>query len=261
MNYYAVQALMARAYLWMQDKENAYKTAKGLITELHETANANLFPFVNLASATSPEAPDRVFSTEVLFAVYDINRVGMFNDLFSADLDPNSRLSFNQGNTDFSRVDELYDDANDIRRRSWQNISANNATVLSLLKYQDIADAPGRYMIPLIRLSEVFLIAAETSPNLAEATDYLNQVRLSRNCFDLNPADQTELLKFVGNEFRKEVIGEGQQFYYYKRKASQVMPNNVAVTGTKPMTSENYVVPLPDSEISKRFSDEVNSNN
>lgn len=255
MNYYAVEALLARAYLWEQDKQQAYKTAKALLDEVQAPGKDPVFPSVALSSATDPEKPDRVFSTEVLFGVYDINRVNIFNTLFSADLQADARLSFNKGNTDFARVNELYDDANDIRRRIWQNVTAGTTTTLTNLKYQDLTGAPGQYMIPMIRLSEVLLIAAEGSPNLEEATSYLNQVRTSRNCFDLTAPDQATLQKYIGTEFRKEVIGEGQQFFYYKRTASQIVPNNAALVGTKTMSLNNYVVPLPDSETSQRNKD------
>lgn len=252
MNYYAVQALLARAYMWEQNKPEALATAKALLNEVQAYDTALVFPPVTISSATDPEKPDRVFSTEVLFAVYNINRADMFNKLFSADLQPNVRLSFNSGNTDFARVNELYDDANDLRRRIWQNVTSGTSTMLTNLKYQDLTGAPGRYMIPMIRLSEVLLIAAECSTDLEEGTAYLNQVRTSRNCFDLTPPDEAALQKMITSEFRKEVIGEGQQFFYYKRTASQIVPNNAALIGTKTMELNNYRVPLPDSETSQR---------
>ena len=252
MNYYAVEALLARAYLWEQDKSDAYGTARALLDEVEAPGKDPVFPAVTLASATDPDIPDRMFSTEVLFGIYDINRINLFNNLFSADLQANTRLSFNTGNTDFARVNELYDDANDIRRRIWQNVTSGTTTALTNLKYQDLSGAPGEYMIPMIRLSEVLLIAAACSPDLQEATRYLNQVRTSRNCFDLTPPDAATLQKYISTEFRKEVIGEGQQFFYYKRTASQIVPNSGALTGTQTMSLNNYVVPLPDSETSER---------
>ncbi|WP_257666826.1 RagB/SusD family nutrient uptake outer membrane protein [Parapedobacter tibetensis] len=253
LNYYAAKALLARTYLWQGDKASALEQAEALLAEV-QVPGAEIFPFVTFAAATHAERPDRMFSTEVMFALYDVNRVNMFNALFAAALNPFLRLSFNGGNTNESRVIELYDDANDYRRRIWQNVTSGTETTLTNLKYQDIPDAntPGRYMIPLIRISEVLLIAAECSPTLQEGIAYLNQVRTSRNCFDVVPTDDATLKAAITREFRKEVIGEGQQFYYFKRNAMQVVPNNGALVGTKTMVLNNYVVPLPDSEVSQR---------
>lgn len=256
LNYYATKALLARAYLWQGDKANALIESEALLTEV-QGAN-NVFPYVTPIAALGSTSgnkvipADRLFTTEVMFAIYDINRLQMFNRQFNVNLDNNNKLSFSNGDTNEARVNALYDDANDYRRRIWQNASSGTITALTNLKYADGTDAPGRYMLPLIRLSEVLLIAAECHPDLASGITYLNKVRTSRNSLSLNPATATALQTAIMNEFRKETIGEGQQFYFYKRNAQQTIPNHSAVTGTKAMVLTNYVVPLPDSEISLR---------
>lgn len=256
LNYYATKALLARAYLWQGDKTSALTEAENLLTEVQ--GEKNVFPFVTRIGAIGNTSvnpaipPDRVFSTEVMFSAYDIKRVEMFERQFDVNLDNNNKLSFSNGDTNESRVNGLYDDTNDHRRRIWQNASSGITTALTNLKYMDVVNAPGRYMIPLIRLSEVLLIAAECQPDLTKGISYLNQVRTSRNCLSLNPISTAALQTAILNEFRKETIGEGQQFYFYKRTAQQTVPNHAAVTGTKAMVLTNYVVPLPDSEISQR---------
>lgn len=251
LNYYAVKALIARTHLWKNDKQAAFSTASELLQEVQDPAR-NTFPYVSQASATHAETPDRMFSPEVMFAVYNINRVNMFNALFSAALVPDARLSFNSADVGKTRVNELYDDANDYRLRIWQEVTSGTTTLLTNLKYQDITNAPGRYMIPLIRLSEVLLIAAECSPDLNTGTGYLNEVRTSRSAFSLYPTDETALKAAITREFRKETIGEGQAFFYFKRNAMQVVPNSGALTGTQTMELNDYVIPLPDSETSQR---------
>jgi hypothetical protein len=251
LNYYAAKALLARAYLWQGDKVNALIQAEALLSEVQAPGKI-VFPYVTAASATSGDKPDMVFSTEVMFAVYDINRIQMYNNLFNVNLTVTSKLSFTGQDVTATRVNGLYDDANDYRRRPWQSLSSGTFTALTNLKYLDVVDAPGRYMIPLIRLSEVLLIAAECHPDLAQGIIYLNKVRTSRNSFSLNPADNTALKTAISNEFRKETMGEGQQFFFYKRNSQATIPNHAALTGTKTMVLNNYVVPLPDSEISQR---------
>lgn len=251
LNYYAVRALMARAYSWMKEKNAAFQEAKAILEEVQSPSNP-VFPYVTNAAATSADKPDRMFSTEVMFALYNSNRVNIYNNVFSAAIQPGARLSFNAGNADMARVNEMYNDENDYRRRIWENVTMDNATLLTNQKYKDFVDAPGRYMIPLVRLSELLLIAAECSGTLDEGTAYLNALRSARNCVSVSPAGEPELKAAITAEFRREMIGEGQMFFYYKRNAIQTIPNNAALTGTKTMVLENYVVPLPDSEISQR---------
>jgi len=251
LNYYATKALLARAYLWQNDRTNALIQAESLLTEVQAPGKI-VFPYVTIANATHVDRPDRVFSTEVMFSLYDINRVQMFDNLFNVSLPNNRKLSFSGGDSNEFRVNELYDDANDFRRRIWQNASSGVTTAITNMKYADIPDAPGRYMIPLIRLSEVLLIAAESHPDLATGVGYLNAVRTSRNALSLNPASDAALKTAITNEFRKETIGEGQQFFFYKRRAQTAVPNHASITGTKTMVLNNYVVPLPESEISQR---------
>ncbi|PWG79206.1 RagB/SusD family nutrient uptake outer membrane protein [Pararcticibacter amylolyticus] len=251
LNFYAAKALLARAYLWQANKSEALAQAQELLSEI-QSSDRTVFPYVTFANATHAERPDRVFSTEVMFSLYDNDRLKMYSSLFDVNLQAGSKLSFNGGGTDESRVKNLYDDDNDYRRRIWQIVSSGTVTALTNLKYQDVTDAPGRYMIPLIRQSEVLLIAAECSPDLASGIVYLNKVRASRNAVSLNPATETALKTAITNEFRKEMIGEGQQFFYYKRNAMQTIPSHSSLAGTKTMVLNNYVVPLPDSEISQR---------
>jgi len=100
----------------------------------------------------------------------------------------------------------------------------------------------------MIRKSELYYIAAEclaeTDPE--EAINYLNEVRLHRNLGALSSLLTTpEVEQEIKAEYRKELIGEGQLFYYYKRKnADQIDGKYVTVN------DDIYVLPLPDKEIS-----------
>ena len=218
LNYYAAKALLARAYLWQGNKTDALVQAESLLNEV-QTPTKTVFPYVTFANATSVDKPDRIFSTEVIFSLYNNNRIKMYNVLFDVSLPAGSKLSFSNGDVNVLRVSSIYDDANDYRRRVWQSTSAGTITALSNVKYADVVDGPGRYMIPMIRLSEVLLIAAECHPTLATGITYLNKLRTARNCVSLAPADYTALKIEIGKEYRREMLGEGQQFYFYKRNA------------------------------------------
>lgn len=254
LNYYATKALLARAYLWEGNKLEALTYAEELITEV-QAPEKKIFPYVTFANATNVEKPDRMFSTEVMFSLYDINRMNMYNRLFDVSLHANSKLSFSEGNVNDIRMKSIYDDGNDYRQRIWQSASTGVFTATTNMKYADVVDGPGRYMIPLIRFSEVLLIAAECHPNLTQGIAYFNELRTARNCVSLAPADYAALKLEIGKEFRREMLGEGQQFFFYKRIASQKVPNHstLSISPEKTMVLNNYTVPLPDSETSKRF--------
>lgn len=254
LNYYATKALLARAYLWEGDKVEALKYAEELLAEV-QSPNKTIFPYVTFENATDVAKPDRVFSTEVMFSLYDINRVKMYNNLFDVSLEVKRKLSFSGGDVDDVRVKAIYDDGNDYRRRIWHDASTGTVTSTTNMKYADVVDAPGRYMIPLIRLSEVLLIAAECHPDLAQGIAYFNELRTARNAVSLAPADYNALKSEIGKEFRREMLGEGQQFFFYKRNSYQSIPNSaiLSITPEKTMVLNNYTVPLPDSETSQRF--------
>ncbi|MNL10176.1 SusD family protein [compost metagenome] len=96
--------------------------------------------------------------------------------------------------------------------------------------------------MPLMRISEMYYIAAEAAPDSKTAIDYLNAVLAVRGLLTLpQTVDiQTELKK----EYRKEFFTEGQTFYYYKRlNASRIDDSPVAQ-----MAAATYIAPLPENE-------------
>jgi starch-binding outer membrane protein, SusD/RagB family len=257
LNYYAVKALLARAYLWMQDKPNALQQAQQLLTETMNPAR----PIFTMGPTTSPDTSrtdadfDHMFRSEVMFSMYMLNRQNIYTTYFSPEIQQASRLSFNDYNENHDRLDALYDDGNDHRKKfGWIDLTNPNGTYLTHVKFSVAPHNVSPNMMPLIRLSEVILIAAECSNTLSEGTAYLNLLRTGRNCVDLKPATTDQLKDYITREFRKETIGEGQMFFYYKRNAMTAIPNHVWLnaTPTKTMPLGSYVVPLPVSEVSVR---------
>ena len=56
------------------------------------------------------------------------------------------------------------------------------------------------------------------------------------------------------NEYKKEMLGEGQLFFFYKRQEMVNIPDGNQATGTKNVELTKYVVPLPESETDQRIS-------
>ena len=256
LNYYAVKTLLARAYLWGHDKTNALTVAEEILKEV-QVEGAEIFPFVIKEAASS----DRMFSSEVMFALYDSYRGDqVYDELFIPTLET-SKLYTLPGDalpvTD-PNGDNTYDDQNDYRFKMWTTNTDGGKTVPYCKKYEDVTGSGSEKfnkMIPLIRLSEAYFIAAECVGDIDRAKNYLNKIRTNRNCVSLNPTEGT-LMNYIAKEFRREFLGEGQMFFFYKRNGMTKIPNgrgSEESKGTINMTTSNYVVPLPDSETSVRL--------
>ena len=247
LNYYAVEALLARTYLYMGDKADAFKYA----TDVIKTADQGIFPFVdkNLVVG-SPADPDRIFSSEVLFALTNTSRGNLFKNYF----DP-SRLPNYVFRMDNSLMDKLvyggaaqtggYQD-DYCYRADWVATGSNRY----FYKYKDM-EATGSIqntMIPMLRLGEMFLIAAESqSDDLSRGVQYVNALRRNRGVANLQTLTP-DLLKY---EYIRELYGEGQLFYLYKRLYSDIITSSSSSKNTK-ASDLVFVVPLPDSETENR---------
>lgn len=247
LNYYAVEGLLARAYLYMGDKMNAFKYASDVI----KTIDAGIFPFVdkNLVIG-SPSDPDRIFSSEVLFALSNTSRGNLFKNFY----DP-SRLPNFVFRMDNSLMDNLvYGGAtatggfqDDYRYRAcW--IATGSSRYF--YKYQDMV-ATGSIqntMIPMLRMGEMFLIAAESqSEDLNSGIPYVNALRRNRGVSNLS-ALNADLLKY---EYIRELYGEGQLFFLYKRLYCDIITSSSSSKNTK-ASDLVFVVPLPDTETDNR---------
>lgn len=261
LNYFAVTALLARAQLWAGNKEKALSYAKEVISK-GQTAENPFFPFVSIEEirpSNVDNVADRVFSKEVLFACYNQNRTTGYNALFSPTLNATSILTF-PGTISDGRITTMYDNLNDFRRTSWATRSlGEDREVLYFNKYEELISKNNtssdafRFMIPLIRISEMYFIVAECSSNLTEASDYLNKLRLNRGLASMDFTSQDDINFVLENEVMREFLGEGQLFYYFKRKAYTYLPEGSKLAGgTIPMQLDKYTFPLPESETSQR---------
>ena len=114
---------------------------------------------------------------------------------------------------------------------------------------------------PLIRLPEMYYIAAECEPEASVAASYLNEVIESRtgqtSATVTSNFDQTDTRLIYGvntgqtvrtnelmKEYLKEFYAEGQLFFFYKRFGFTAFPNPIDDT----MDIGNYQMPLPDDE-------------
>lgn len=247
LNFYAVEALLARVYLYMGDKTNAFKYA----TDVIKTVDSGIFPFVDKSLVVgSPADPDRIFSSEVIFALTNTSRGNLFKNFYDPSRLPN--YVFRMDNNLMTNV--IYGGAtttggyqDDYRYRAdWIATGSNRY----FYKYSDMV-ATGSIqntMIPMLRLGEMFLIAAESqSDKLSAGLQYVNVLRRNRGVANLQKLTP-DLLKY---EYIRELYGEGQLFYLYKRLNCDIITSASSSKNTK-ASDLVFVVPLPDSETENR---------
>lgn len=235
-NYYAVKALKARAYLWGGKKTEAHDAALAALNE-----GEKWFPWLPYTSIIGTTTPDRIFSTEVIFAVYNRGLYVNQTNTFSADLLDNLILAPDPTNL----KNTFENNENDYRyASSWRQTLKSYRT---FFKYNEVSQNQAwSYLQPLIRKTELYYILAETETDPATARGYLNAVRNKRGLQNLaaNASLPTEIMK----EYRKEFYGEGQLFFYYKRTNTAAIPDGKTNSPIAPV----YIVPLPLSETTPR---------
>jgi len=125
----------------------------------------------------------------------------------------------------------------------------NGTQYMLFHKYETNNDSIYNQMIPLVRVSEMYLIAAETETDKTEGGKYLNALRNNRGLPSISAAwvNAGYVPSFVDAEYPKEFCGEGQLFFYYKRKNKTQIWDGDGYKKT--VRAQNYVLPIPDEEL------------
>jgi len=207
---YAIEGLLARVYLYMGDNANAKAAALDVI-------NNSGFTMVNTATAYGSfwsTAGEQKNKSEVMFEV-DVtseNNNGP-DDLGGFYLDGYQDVYVSK------QLVDLYS-ATDIRRAVlWDSVTKSGAPAIIGGKYPNGASTSDRDNLKVIRLAEVYLIAAEASlPDETEAKKYLNELMSYRDpSFGGYTSTGTQLLQDIVTERRKELAMEGDRLFDLNR--------------------------------------------
>ena len=251
MNYWAVRALEARMYMYLGDKTTAHDIAMEVINAT--TVDGD--PVVTLSSATDyGQATNRRYMSpsECLFSLYFDNLYDISVPLLHGiPTSVNSLSGVNrQDNLTLttSWKADLFQgcDANDIRSRfMWADTRDGQSDVYpSISKYYVSEESPAG-VIPLLRLSEMYLIAIEGASTLAEANTLYSTYMISK---EVSRTDyfksMDEVMTELPKEYRREFFAEGQMFYYYKRNNTRNLWSNESMT----MDEGLYIIPNPDTD-------------
>lgn len=241
LNYYAVIGLMARTSLYAGNISEAKEYAETII-KAHDEKNK--FRWAKSEEIINPkrELRDRTFSSEQLFALNIKKLTSYIEGYFMSTDNPlltRESISVLFGTTEDYRRNffETMNYVGEVPSKLWQ---MNGAVVDGTLIM------PKRDRMPMIRLSEMYYIAAESNmsnPKIAAA--YINEVLVHRGytpseLIDLELINtQEEVQEALLKEYKREFIAEGQLFFYHKR-------NNTQRIGDQ---TPNYVFPKPETEL------------
>lgn len=240
-NYYAILATKARFYHWIGNKEKAMDYAQKVI-------DSGKFSLTDNTSYST--GGSLVFLEENIFNVVNPDHQDIVKGLF---IETHHRLKQTSDNVNVAFETSMNPD--DIRARIdryWTDSPDDG--YLSFLKYCESSKETikAANKIPLIRLSEMYLILMELKP-LDEAVSYFYDYRVSRlmnSVLDNNFEDEDTRMLRIEKEYRKEFFGEGQMFYFYKRLNYPAFswPSDFVLSST-----ELYTIPKPDAQLNYEF--------
>ncbi|WP_140939631.1 RagB/SusD family nutrient uptake outer membrane protein [Sphingobacterium lumbrici] len=243
LNFYAVKGLQARVNLYIGNNEDALAAAKRVIQDQSK------FPWINADQVNNENLPNRIFSTEILFQFENPKLYEYYNANFGSSVTNQTILSSGPDNSFLRLVYENWE--NDFRYSPSWKIEGGKTFPL-FIKYKDVTSKDNvnfRFKVPGIRLSEMFLIAAETESNPNEALSYLNELRIHRNCIPLTSTNL--LMNAIQSEYAKEFYGEGQMWFFYKRKSAPAILS-ASTLNMEPINIDDYTLPIPLSETENR---------
>lgn len=232
MNYYAITALLARVYTYAERYEDAAKMAQEVIDAYDPDAEENFFQFTSIWDFGT----NRKYYDGVIFAVTN-NKIDEAYKLYTTGAINGRRMALDYKVAYENNTDDYRGITND----GGLLIAAGSYRFSN--KYLNLGgNNDGDDMVPMLRLSEMYYIVSENMARKGDVTGAilkLDDVRTARGIVAGELAGittwesyQKELIK----EYRKDLVGEGQLFFQYKR------------FNVKPTTDTRFVFPLPDSE-------------
>lgn len=233
LNYYAVEGLLARLYLYMGNFEQAKLSAQAVI-------NSGKFTFSTQKNVI--DSVDRCGAPEHLFGLQITNLPQRSVNYLSQEgtgifsLSEDMLLTYYENNTDDYRYLYLF--------KIGTGVSADRRY---LLKYAAPNSAETYYQnkLPVLKLSEMYYIMAECDyRNQQSVLGDLNPVRRGRGLAELT-TEPADFRSIMSKEYRKEFIGEGQLFYYYKWLNRSAIPES----DKDLIALKAYIFPLPVSEL------------
>lgn len=251
-NYYAAKALAAKIYLWLEDYEKAKTLAEEVrVRVLSEGVVSWVDPDEQL-NAISNDSRDWTFSSEHIFSLEVTDLYSFLSKYFFDSAAYLGNLSLEKSVVEehlfrSAPSEGYFDGIEDIRGPSMMlKISKDG---YYLYKYYSSSSHLAKYRdrIPIIKLSEMYLILAEcyaVENNKEKVKELITQIRKNRGV--INPSfDNNNIEKEIYLEHLRELAGEGKLFYYIKKKLRKDFDWSLLT-----VQPDNLMYPYPDDEIS-----------
>ena len=249
LNYWAVKALQARLYRYLGQADKAHDMAMEVIEATAESGKL----VVELSSMKDYGGTGKNYSSpsECLFGIYFANLHDLAVPLLRGGEPKGEDATRVEPKTDFCMtkawIQDLFSGTNtgtDIRSlKMWSETMTSQSEVFPTIRKYFVKEGAG--MVPIVRLSEMYLIALEGAKNVAEANNLYETYMESKGVALHSPfTNLNEVPVELEKEYRRELYAEGQMFYFYKRhKASQMWTGGTTVVG-----ESDYILPLPNTE-------------
>ena len=251
MNLRAALATRMRLNMWEGNYEQAYKDTRILQEDY------------TLAWITQDDLPEAVknqdltFSKEMLFGLEAFERFEKITDPCFRRYVADGRNSNGQFmGLPEDRADEIFEKNKGLAEPDWRYIywwKEKADKVYALNKFYEVDGMLHANNVPLLKSPEICYAEAECllrmggSINRVKAIEALNLARNNRGLF-AQPLPTTlsydEVWEELIKEWRKEFVGDGQLFFFYKRIGSESIPYTTVVCN-----DEVYVLPLPEAEV------------
>lgn len=258
MNYYAVKALQARVYMWTQDYTNARLAAAAVLAATGDGTGKQPFSWTQSDEFIGKLGglPYSTMAHEHIFGLNDLNMYTISNNYFN---DNSTVASFTVSTDD--RATYYNNETVDLRYLYFFDQGTNDVTAWYLKKYkvptpvgQNVINSYYTYKLPLIRVAEMLLIKSEcnyrldTSDPLNAGIAGINELRNLRGLADITSTEVDEVggyYNYLIREYRRELIGEGQLWFLYKRLHND---NILGYSSDDGFDKRNYTFPIPQSE-------------
>lgn len=266
MNYYAVLALKARVYITMNDKANALSYAEKVINEYE-------WNWVTPQRLNGGDGEKDLLFFEEVIAALNVTKLNNYYTSHFGEYD----YQYHAATSSDNYADILFEKTiappywwqtptagpggNDWRYLHLMKVGGFGFRSVSIKYDQDIpitnytndegwVTVMAYRSVPLIRITELMLIAAEASleTDMEKAIQYVNTIKEQRDVelTDISGSSDA-VLEAIIKEFRKETYLEGQLFYLYKRLRLTSIPT-MDTYYFRDVTTDNFIFPMPDDE-------------
>lgn len=252
LNYYAVEALAARIAMWENDFDKAFSYASDVVDKAFDAGLVSWVDANAMIKAVNNDQRDWSFSSEHLFSLevtdlYSTVRTYMYDSDANMLLSSTSILGALFTEDDPASLEDI---------RGYSLLLKYNAKGYQNYKFYGSTSFAKEYRnrIPMIKVSEMYLILAECYMKKGQTTECLNcinEISRHRGISDENlygggrPSGYFSL----NDEFFKETLGEGQSIFFIKRRYAEDHDNigNVTMINVDFLGKNMYLYPTEET--------------